>query len=123
MKTRLCILALIAILLAACAPRPTNPQAVIQAGPGSQFKLVIDSNPSTGYHWEIVGELDAGVVEFIGREYQRTSPSGLVGGGGVDIWTFQAVGPGETTITLGSFPPSNDTTEPARTETFSVQVK
>lgn len=123
MKTRNLFIALVVILLAACAPKPTNPQAVIQASPGSQFKVVIDSNPSTGYHWEIVGELDASVVELVSREYQSTSQPGLVGGGGVDIWTFKAVGPGETTITLGSYPPSNDATQPAQTEAFTVQVK
>jgi len=123
MKTRLLIFALIAGLLAACAPKPTNPQTVIETSPGSEFKVVIDSNPTTGYHWEIIGELDANVVELVGKEYQSTSQPGLVGGGGIDIWTFRAVGPGETTITLGSFPPSNDDTTPAQIESFTVRVK
>ncbi len=123
MKPRLLLVTLIALLLAACAPKPTNPQAVIQTSPGSEFKVVIDSNPSTGYHWEIIGELDANVVELVGKEYQSTSQPGLVGGGGIDIWTFKAVGPGETTITLGSFPPSSDATTPTQTEAFTVLVK
>jgi predicted secreted protein len=123
MKPRLLFVTLIVLLLAACAPKPTNPQAVIETSPGREFKVVIDSNPSTGYQWEIVGELDGKVVELVGKEYQSTSQPGLVGGGGIDIWTFKAVGPGETTITLGSYPPSNDATQPSQTETFTVRVK
>jgi predicted secreted protein len=41
----------------------------------------------------------------------------------VEIWVFKAVGPGETQITLGYYPPSNDPVDPQQTETFSVKVK
>ena len=80
------------------------------------------SNPTTGYHWELVGELDKTVVDFVGRDYKSTSDPNLVGGGGVDIWTFRAVAAGEAAITLGYFPPG--TGEPAAQEvTFTIVVK
>src|SRR3954469_20396121 len=88
------------LFLAACAPVPTSPDQTIETSPGKTFQIIINSNPTTGYHWEIVGELDKSVVEFVSKEYQSTSQPGLVGGGGVDIWTFKATAAGRTKITL-----------------------
>ena len=114
---------MVLILLAACAPKPTSPDQTIETSPGKNFQILIEANPTTGYHWEIVGELDKSVVEFVSKEYQSTSQPGSVGGGGVDVWTFKAVAAGQTKITLGSYPPSNTTTDPAETETFGISVK
>ncbi len=112
-------------LLAACSAfvKPTDPQVKIETSTGKQVTLVIESNPTTGYHWEIVGELDKNVVDLVGKDYKSTSAPNLVGGGGVDIWVFKAIGAGETQITLGYYPPSNTATEPSKTETFTVIVK
>ena len=100
----------------------TDPDEPIEVSAGEEFEIVIDSNPTTGYHWELVGELDANVVEFVSKDYQADQPV-LIGSGGVDIWVFKAVGPGETIITLGYYPPSNDTAEPERMETFTISVQ
>jgi predicted secreted protein len=89
---------------------------------GDEFKLVFESNPSTGYHWEIIGGLDSKIVELVQQYYQSNSEVTLVGGGGVDIWVFRAVGAGTTTITVGYFPPSNGASEPEKTETFTLIV-
>ena len=118
-----CLFFISLFILAACAPAPTRPDQTIETNPGKTFQITIDSNPTTGYHWEIVGELDKNVLEFISKDYQSTSPPGIVGGGGVDIWTFKAVAAGQAKITLGLYPPSNTTGDPAQTETFSVSVK
>ncbi|HVN14685.1 MAG TPA: protease inhibitor I42 family protein [Anaerolineales bacterium] len=122
---RFWIIFLAVLMLTACSSsvKPTNPQVKIETSAGQEFKLVIDSNPTTGYHWEIVGDLDKSVVDFVSKDYKSTSDPTLVGGGGVDIWVFKAAGAGETSITLGYYPPSNEKTQPAKTETFSVVVK
>jgi inhibitor of cysteine peptidase len=109
--------------LAACAPVPTDPGRTIETSPGKTFQIVIDSNPTTGYHWEIVGELDKNVIEFVSKEYQSTSAPGMVGGGGLDTWTFKAIAVGEAEITLGSYPPSDTDADPAQTQVFHVSVK
>jgi predicted secreted protein len=128
MKRILYVLFVLVFLLSACSGgkadlKPTDPETAIQAQAGREFTIVLESNPTTGYHWDIVGELDGAVVEFVSQEYQSTSAPGLVGGGGLDVWTFKAVGAGEATITLGHFPPSNDPVDPAETQTFTVNVK
>ena len=125
----------IAMLLSACSlagatEEPTvvpqlnisDPAKILEASAGNEFKIIIDSNPTTGYHWEIIGEVDADVVEFVSRDFRGDEPV-AVGSGGVDVWVFKAVAAGETDITLGYYPPSNDPVEPQQTVTFTVTVK
>ena len=117
-------LLLISILLTACSRsvKPSDPQVKIETSTGQEFKVVLESNPSTGYHWEIVGELDGSIVEFGSREYRADKPITL-GSGGSDVFIFKATGAGETTIILGYYPPSNDPIDPEQTKTFKVVVK
>jgi predicted secreted protein len=118
---------LLAALLAACSSKPTeptDPASTIEAKVGQEFEIVIESNPTTGYHWEIVEDsLDENIVQFVTREYESTSDPGLLGGGGIDIWTFKALNAGEAKIMLGYYPPSNTPTDPERMETFTVNVQ
>lgn len=115
---------LLLLLIAACgSPQVTDPQQPIEAGIGKEFSIVLESNPTTGYHWEIVGELDPTLVEFVKNDYTSTSDPNLVGGGGLDVWTFRAINAGEAQVTLGYYPPSNDPVDPQQTATFTVIVK
>ena len=59
---KLFVFLFITIFLTACAgkaePQEENlvisdPAKNLEAMAGSEFKIVIDSNPSTGYHWEL----------------------------------------------------------------------
>ena len=86
---------------------------------GEQFSVVLESNPTTGYRWE-VGEIDRTKIKQLGAEYDADSKSPLiVGSGGAEIFTFEAVGAGETTLTL-VYRRSWEDVEPV--ETFSVKV-
>ena len=125
MKRILFVTLVFALLLSACggAAKPSNPQVVLPVSAGNEFKVVLASNPSTGYHWEIVGDLDKSVVEFVSQDYKSASDPNAAGGGGVDTFVFKAVASGQTTITLGYYPPSNNPVEPERTEIFTVTVK
>lgn len=129
---------LIATLLAACSsstpeatqnpaagttrPALTDPGTPIEVAAGETFHIVVVSNPSTGYHWEFTSELDLNVVEFISNDYTADEPV-MPGSGGVDVWTFKAVAAGQTQITLGSYPPDTNGTEPQETITFDVIVQ
>ena len=66
--------------------------------------MVIAANPTTGYHWEIVGDLDKSVVEFVSRDYKAETPQ-TTGSGGVDTWVFKAVGAGDTRDHAGVLSP------------------
>jgi predicted secreted protein len=137
---RICVLLIVTILLTGCAtsstptatllptaempetlPEPTDPTQLITVKTGEMFDLVIPSNPSTGYHWEIIPELDVNIVEFAGQSYIPEQPV-LPGSGGVEVWTFRAVNAGDTTIVLDYYPPGNDT-DPEENVTFSIHVE
>ncbi|MEW5941316.1 MAG: protease inhibitor I42 family protein [Chloroflexota bacterium] len=131
MKRSLFLLCAVALTLAACGGTPTetpadaiaisDPGKTIEVTAGNEFKIVIESNPSTGYHWELVGDLDAGVLEFVSKDYRASEPV-MPGSGGKDVWVFKAVAAGEATITLGHYPPAQG--EPAAQEvTFTIVVK
>ena len=136
MKSTLYLLLASVVFLAACAAPPpgpatadpasssmpaiTDPSQPIMVNAGEPFMIVVESNPSTGYHWELVGDLTG--VEFVSREYTPSEPV-LTGSGGMDVWAFKAVSTGETQITLGSYPPGVDGGEPEQSVTFSVEVK
>ncbi|MBV6397356.1 MAG: hypothetical protein HFACDABA_02970 [Anaerolineales bacterium] len=130
MKKISTLLIAVALALAACkgpaSEAPAFPISdagkTIEVAAGNEFKIVIESNPSTGYHWDLIGELDENILQFVSTEYRADEPV-LPGSGGREAWTFQAVAPGEATIVLGYYPPSNDTVEPAQTVTFTIVVK
>lgn len=131
MKKLLPLLLVLTLSLAGCGGKPTEPAVEplvisdpgksLEVAAGNEFKIIINSNPTTGYHWELVGELDDALVEFVSKEYRADEPV-LIGSGGVDVWTFKAVAPGETDIVLGNYPPGEG--EPAIQEiTFTVLIK
>ncbi len=132
MKIRPVILIIASILLGACTGTPepnepaglqiSDPAKALEAATGDDFKIVIESNPTTGYHWELMNEPEANVVILVSNEYKGDEPV-ITGSGGVEVWTFKAVSPGETQITLGYYPPSNEPTDPQQTVTFTVKVK
>ncbi len=130
MKKIALLLTTLVLLLTACGGKPTEEPIypiseagrIIEVTAGNEFKIMIESNPSTGYHWEVIGELDESIVQFVAREYRASEPV-MPGSGGKDVWTFKALASGETNVTLGYYPPSNETVEPAQTVTFTIVVK
>ena len=65
---------------------------------GQVLVLKLATNPTTGYDWEIVG-LDSAILQQKG-DVAYKSDSALIGSGGVDIWTFEAVKSGQTHLSL-----------------------
>ena len=122
---KLVMLFVLATLLVGCTASadtgaPTDPNVPIEVNAGETFTIVIESNPTTGYHWETVGDLNG--VEFVSSDYKADEPV-LTGSGGVDIWTFKAVSAGETQIMLGSYPPGVTDGDPEQSVTFRIIVK
>jgi predicted secreted protein len=129
MKKILFLFVVFAVLVSACKSESddeivkiSDPARQLEAEAGNEFKIIIASNPSTGYHWELVNELDESVVTFVSREYRAGEPV-VPGSGGVDVWVFKAVAAGQADITLGYYPPSNDPVEAQQIVTFAVTVK
>ena len=72
--------------------------ATMSAPVGGTFHVTLDSNPSTGYHWQ-VKSIDNSIVKQTDDRYVAQT-SGLVGAPGNQIITFQALAAGHTTIEL-----------------------
>lgn len=102
-------------------PALTDPSQPITVKAGDTFMIVMESNPSTGYHWEMIGPLDDAHLELVSREYTASEPV-MPGSGGVEVWTLKAVSAGETVLVLGNYPPAQG--ESYTTETrFSILIQ
>ena len=63
------------------------------------FRVSLNSNPSTGYVWE-VAESDASILETTGQRFAPAPGPDMPGKGGTDIWDFTGRSPGSTTLRL-----------------------
>lgn len=125
----------------ASAPSPRTPLATAVALPGNSIGLTADdnggtvmatlgqtiaihlsSNSSTGYHWKAMTEPDAKILKLNSNDYFPSSLTPLPGSGGIEIWVYQVVGAGTTSLQLGYFPPGNPS-QPANTFSITVQTK
>jgi inhibitor of cysteine peptidase len=66
---------------------------------GEEFKITLESNPTTGNQWLMARPLDEKFLKLLGSEYKR-GRSGAPGSGGSDVLTFKALGEGKTQIHL-----------------------
>ncbi len=68
--------------------------------PGGQVTVDLESNPTTGYFWYLV-DGDAAVVALKSDDYLADpAPEGLTGSGGRQVFVFEGVAPGKTTLVL-----------------------
>ena len=89
---------------------------------GQEFNITLESNPTTGYQWQLANSLNETILEFIGSEY-KPSESGLIGSGGEETWTFRAVNSGTTEISLKYVRPWETDVLPIKEQTFAIIVK
>ena len=75
---------------------PAN--TIVQTSVNEEFEVTLDSNPSTGYEWQ-VRSIDETIAKLVNDEYIPPE-SGLVGAGGEQVLTFEALEEGKTTIVL-----------------------
>ena len=93
----------------------------VELAAGQVLEVTLESNPTTGYRWE-VSEVDGAVLAQVGEaEFQEAPTEGeqVVGAGGVETFRFTAAS-GETTLTLVYHRSWETDVEPE--DTFTVQV-
>jgi inhibitor of cysteine peptidase len=105
MKKQLVLLAsvlLVLIFAAGCAKNMEVDEEMnggsVVLEQGQTLVLKLASNPTTGYDWEIV-DLNGAILEQVG-EVDYKSDSALIGSGGVNTYTFKAVGSGNVKLSL-----------------------
>jgi predicted secreted protein len=109
-RSRLAAIAIVAMLatlvltVSGCTVGSTSseysdPSTPIKVEKGSDFTIVLDSNPTTGYQWQFASAIDENVISLSKTEYVKSEPA-TIGSGGQEKWTFTAEGIGETSINL-----------------------
>lgn len=110
-----------AVLLCVCVTLAVA-QTRIEVATGKQFTLTVESNPSTGYQWQLASPVDEKKVKFL-RSMFNAPNTDRVGAAGVELWIFEAVGAGDTTISLKYVRPWEKDKAPAETAKFDIVIK
>jgi inhibitor of cysteine peptidase len=97
----------------------SSPAEPIKVKSGEEFVIKIKSNPTTGYSWELANNPDN--IILVTNSYLASS-SRLMGVGGHELWTFKAVGCGQTNILMKYLRPW-EKDRPVMTNVFTVIVK
>ncbi|MFA5375179.1 MAG: protease inhibitor I42 family protein [Dehalococcoidia bacterium] len=94
----------------------------ITLSPGDSLIVTLDSNATTGFSWSVAGISDEDVVDEVSNEYQG-SDSGMIGAGGQEVWTFETLDEGTSTIEMQYSRSWETGVEPAATFNVTVIVK
>ena len=93
---------------------------VIDVMQGQNFTMQLQSNPSTGYHWEL--EYTNATLRLVNETFASnvsTSNTSVVGAGGTELYTFRATETGTGSIVLSDVSPANQT---VNTVPYSVLI-
>ncbi|MFA5056289.1 MAG: protease inhibitor I42 family protein [Dehalococcoidia bacterium] len=94
----------------------------IELSPGDSLIVTLDSNPSTGYAWSISEIGDEAVIDDVSNEFVGAD-TGMVGAGGQEVWTFEAIDEGTSTIEMQYSRSWETDVEPVETFIVTVVVK
>jgi inhibitor of cysteine peptidase len=67
---------------------------------GDSFTITLGSNPTTGFQWESAVISDQGVITETSHQFVGPEDENLVGAAGRDVWTFQALKKGTSTVSI-----------------------
>ncbi len=130
MKTLL-MLALVLVFLTACEQptgidlTPGNNGQTLDITQNQVLNIKLDSNVTTGYKWNLVTAPNDKILKLVSSDYVGPTPGSqpIAGAGGYELWKFQAVGTGTTTLKLGYARPWETNTPPIKDFTFTVNVR
>ena len=97
----------------------TNAGEIVTLSLGETLQIRLDSNPTTGYQWRR-HVADAAVLRQVGEVMFVKPDDPMLGAGGTEVFTFQAIAPGRTMVKLVYLRPWEKDLTPAAT--FSVTV-
>lgn len=107
MRPGLAFLLLLTLLFSSCSS--SNEVQLDVGDSGSQIEvkkgqvlvISLESNPTTGYRWEVL-KIDEAMLDQLGEsEFISSESEGLVGAGGVETLRFKTVEVGTTYLELG----------------------
>ncbi|HZR37470.1 MAG TPA: protease inhibitor I42 family protein [Nevskia sp.] len=111
------------LLCAACSPPVLGLKdngRLVHLHPGNHFKVQLDSNPSTGYSWQ-VADADPTMVRP-GKVTEVPPEHPLPGSPETVVLEFQVLRPGHSALTLAYRQPWATDAPPARTYALDLSV-
>ncbi len=94
---------------------------VIVLSPNHTFEIVLPSNPTTGYSWDVQIS-NPNVVTNNSQKYVPDR-SGRIGVGGTSTWTLRTESVGETELVFSYLRPWEKDIEPTRVVKFTIHVR
>ncbi len=123
------LLALVLVVLVGCTDQlgaidldSANNGAALDVSVNQILNIKLDSNPTTGYKWNLVTPPDERILKLLSSKYNAPT-GGALGAGGRETWQFQAVGRGTTALKLAYSRPFEPNTPPAKEFSLTVNVK
>ncbi len=102
----MCIVATISLCLVGCssAPKEISVDASyagkeVRVVVGGSLIVTLESNPTTGFKWELTRNTDHAVLELVDHRFEAPETT-LVGVGGKEVWTFKTLKKGKSIISL-----------------------
>lgn len=97
----------------------TDLEQAINVRVNEQFIIALESNPTTGYRWEV--DFDHSLLELVESKFEPGEQEGAVGAGGQQNFTFQGLKQSETCVTLTYQRPWEE--HPVDEKVFTVNIK
>jgi inhibitor of cysteine peptidase len=101
----------------------------ISMAPGGSLQVSLESNPTTGFKWELTRISDEGVLEKVSNTFdtptfklQEGSPP-PVGVGGMEFWNFKALNKGTSILSMEYSQPWNGGIKGAQNFSLTVAVE
>ncbi len=88
---------------------------------GRVITIPLESNPTTGFCWQLVKISDKMILEFVKKEYVASSEK-LVGAAGVEKWSFKTLQKGHAVISLEYRRPWEKDVPAAKKQEFDIFV-
>ena len=138
MKKRFMVLigvaAIMSLSLFGCSSAgPAAPDAVsvdesssgkqVEIAAGGTLTVTLESNQTTGFQWELKSVGDTSVLHSRGGTYNAPEDTGMVGAGGEEVWTFKALKPGTSSLSMDYSQPWDGGTKAGQTFSLTVVVK
>ena len=94
---------------------------------GQLLVITLESNQTTGFRWELSEPIDEGILALILSEFEpgekaKQNPP-IYGAGGTEVWTFEVLTAGTTTIAMEYNQPWDGGEKAVQTFTLTVVVE
>jgi inhibitor of cysteine peptidase len=99
----------------------TERENTIRVKVNKEFSIILDTNPTTGYQWQLANPLDEKILKLTSSDYKAPKTK-RVGAGGKEVWTFKALAAGQTTISFKYVRPWEKDKEPEKSIAFAVNI-